>query len=267
MSRESALQKGLSGFISESQLSNLILASCKQEELLYAREPRFTKAQLSTLQRRVSYISKAIAGQGDPYLAAKEVANVSWINNWEPIKFKAIPTMPIVSKIKSGIVTTLSKDKKVSPNDHAYLLDRWQFTIVEKIFQKCGIRQRDNTRYTDLAAQYQSSTDAVVLLAESVPWYPKGYKEWSEDSSLAWRWSSGGSCQLGDSCWHVKVISKDGCPSSLYVEMNELDSGGNVVDYTNATVSGIGAGQTAILELSTYNSNSSTGQLTKISCY
>ena len=114
-------------------------------------------------------------------------------------------------------------------------------------------------------SSYDSERSTVRELAASVPWYPNGYNQYYEDSNLAWKWYRT-SCNLGDSCWHMKVIAEAGCYNGLYGEINILDGSGGIIDYSNDTVPRLGGGQVAVLEFSTYDSNASTGQLARLSC-
>ena len=110
---------------------------------------------------------------------------------------------------------------------------------------------------------------AAVLFRVDTPELPEREyvlesPEWSEDSNIAWKWINGRDCSYSY-CWHVGVVTNTGCPSGVYVEVNILDSGDNVIDYSNGTLSSLGPSQTGIIEIS--NSYSATGQISKISCH
>jgi len=139
------------------------------------------------------------------------------------------------------------------------------YEAIDPTVRYCKLKTKYSDGYGELAARYNSLLDDVEYLADQVPWYPEGYNQWAEDPTLAWQWSSG-SCYLGDSCWHIKVVSQTGC-SSLYGEINIFDSYDNVIDYTNDLVGSLGSYQTAVMEFSTYNDFADTGRLTKLNCY
>jgi hypothetical protein len=130
----------------------------------------------------------------------------------------------------------------------------------------CGIR--DLVLATEAKAEtLQSLRTYIKLAASRVPWYPKGYSEY--ETGIAWKWLSSGqfSCSYSSgSCWGMSVVSQLGC-SSLYVEINILDSAGNNIGYTNDTTSGLRPGQSAKLILDTFEDSASKAQLSKISCY
>ena len=139
---------------------------------------------------------------------------------------------------------------------------------IAPVVKYCKLKTKFSAGYGDLASKYNSLLSDVEDLADQAPWYPEGYNQWSSDSTIAWQWVNTGTCNLGDSCWHVKVISQLGC-SSLYAELNMLDSNENVVDYTNDVAYSLSPYSTAVLEFSTYHylSGSLTGRLTTINCY
>ena len=49
---------------------------------------------------------------------------------------------------------------------------------------------------------------------------------------MYWRWVNGGSCQdfAQDGCWHVEVITRDGCPSYVAVNANEYSTSGTIIN-------------------------------------
>ena len=159
-----------------------------------------------------------------------------------------------------------SKGKNLSKDDVSSGTAELSQEVVESAVKYCKLKTKYSDDYGQLSARYNSLMQDVQSLADQVPWYPEGYSEWSEDPSLAWKWDKGGYCNLGDSCWHAKVISLAGC-SSLYAEINIMDSSGNVIDYTNDLAGSLSANSTAILEFSTYNDYASTGRLTKLDCF
>jgi hypothetical protein len=70
-----------------------------------------------------------------------------------------------------------------------------------------------------------------------------------------------------EGCWGLLVSSREGCPTSLYVELSLETTSGVVVGFTNATVGSLGAGKTATLLLETYEPRAVHANLTKIDCY
>ena len=127
---------------------------------------------------------------------------------------------------------------------------------------KTTTSDKTNSSLNSVTAQ---TTKKVVL-----PWYPEGFTEYEGDSQIAWRWLDFGSeysCSYGDYCWGMSIISRDGCPSSLYAEITILDSSGTNIGFTNDTTSGLGAGQKAKMIFETFTAGANTARLAKISCY
>jgi hypothetical protein len=104
-------------------------------------------------------------------------------------------------------------------------------------------------------------------MAANVPWYPKGWFEW-DDGSVAYKWTHGACDSYGASgCWTMRVISQNGCPDGLYVEINIENASGTVIDYSNDSLGSLSSGQQAALEFVTYEGAADTAQLTDVSCY
>jgi len=101
-------------------------------------------------------------------------------------------------------------------------------------------------------------------------WYPKGFYPWSGDSSLAWRYVPVRKLNCSYSfgyCFGVYVISRDGCFSSLYAEINIFDRNGVQIDYANDLTSAVAPYQKVLLMFDTFNDNANTGRLTQLDCY
>jgi hypothetical protein len=98
---------------------------------------------------------------------------------------------------------------------------------------------------------------------ENKPWFPKGFQEFQE--GIAFKWSNG-SCDYGR-CNHAIFISRDGCPRSLYVEVNGFDSSKIQVDYTNDTTSSLAPMRQAKLEFNFTQDSVRTAYVSKVNCY
>lgn len=97
-------------------------------------------------------------------------------------------------------------------------------------------------------------------------WWPAGFSA-TTDPKVAYKWSEKGtySCEL-ERCWGMEVIARDGCPSSLYVEVAVADSGGAAVGYSNDTAGAVQAGQHAKLVFENTEPTGQTARLTTVSC-
>jgi hypothetical protein len=98
---------------------------------------------------------------------------------------------------------------------------------------------------------------------ENKPWFPKGFQEYQD--GIAFKWSTG-SCDYGR-CNHAVFISRDGCPRSLYVEVNGFDSSETQVDYTNDTTSSLAPMKQAKLEFNFTEDSVRMAYVSKVNCY
>lgn len=114
-----------------------------------------------------------------------------------------------------------------------------------------------------------SSTTTDTNSAADTSWKPKNFEIWYEDSNVAYRWLKGSefTCDYGDACWGMMVISKTGCPNGLYVELSLLDSNDVQVGYTNESLSSALPLQKSKLVFNAYEESAETGRISKISCY
>ena len=171
------------------------------------------------------------------------------------------------SQIMSGHLEQLIRDSfpKLSQTWVAYQVTNMLSKFQDETSASCYQVSSKISSVLKTLKSYDSKRAEIRLIAATVPWYPSGYSEYSEDSSLAWQWYRT-SCNLGDSCWHMKVIAESGCYNGLYGEINILDGSGGIIDYSNDIVPRLGGGQVAVLEFSTYDSSARTGQLARLTC-
>ena len=94
---------------------------------------------------------------------------------------------------------------------------------------------------------------------------PSGFTAYS--SSIAYKWIGGGSDCLGVRCWSIDVVTRDGCPTSLYVEASIENSSGTQVDYSNDVATALRADQRARLQFETFETSGSKISLTQFTCY
>jgi hypothetical protein len=143
---------------------------------------------------------------------------------------------------------------------------RWESEWVDYALSACNVLGQYETNLEILVAA-DRSVDRIATMAANAPWYPEGFSEYS--TNLAYRWSTneGGWPCSGCSFWKITVVTKNGCPSGLYGEINILQ-GGSVVDWTNDLIAYLGPGDSAILTFIRYPYRSTlTGQLVDLTCY
>jgi hypothetical protein len=97
----------------------------------------------------------------------------------------------------------------------------------------------------------------------TVEWLPEGFTAYGSD--VGWRWADS-TCTLSTArCTHMEVLSRDGC-SSLYVEVNFVDSSETVLDWSNDTARALQPLQMALLEFSTFEDSASASSVAEINC-
>ena len=68
-------------------------------------------------------------------------------------------------------------------------------------------------------------------------------------------------------CAHYALFAYENCPTSAYLEANELDANGVIYGYTNAAIGTMVAGDTAIATLNALNDQATKLRVTKVNCY
>jgi hypothetical protein len=217
-------------------------------------------ATIQALISRTGVMNKY--GAGAARRASAFLSSTSWIDGTEITDI----TTAMDDALIGALDDVIAKTPAIREADRVAFAELWAPEFKTLAISKCGL---ESQMAAALGAQsgFSSAKDNLETLAASVPWYPDGFNEWSDDSSIAWKWVDGGGCNLGDWCWHIKVITEGGCPNGVYAEMNILDSADNVVDYSNDTVPSLAAGSTALLEFATYNSTHAAGQMVTITCH
>ncbi len=116
-------------------------------------------------------------------------------------------------------------------------------------------------------ATFTSSASTTV---EDTSWIPAGFNSYLGDSNLAWRWGSKSetNCTYSDgSCWSIVAIAKNGCPRSLYGEINIFDSNDVQISYTNDTLGTVAPMQKVKLTFDTFEESASSANISRFSCY
>lgn len=98
---------------------------------------------------------------------------------------------------------------------------------------------------------------------------PAGFTRVPDEDAIVFRWldDSEFSCDIGDQCWGMEVIARDGCASSLYVELNIEDASGTAVGYTNDTVGSLKPDQKARLVFDNLEATGRKASIGDVSCY
>jgi hypothetical protein len=253
------VRHAIADYVDMTALGAIFSESCSDIKTLYA-----TNSQYKTLQKRVDYmngVSYAPSRKARSRLAAN-----TWYQSWTPPSFSdGMFYYSVNGSLGDAINAEIGKSEKIMASETQEFFSYWEEDIEAAAKKVCNIKSI-NAKYSALEADYETAKAAAQANADSAPWYPEGYSEWSADSNVAYKWVSG-SCDYGTRCSHVRVVTLTGCPTNLYVEANFENDYGTVIDWTNDTASYLGAGDSAYLTLSSYDDNAETTDLTKISCY
>ena len=230
-----------------------------------------TKTQTKNLQKKIAKLER-LASESNR--SAKKFIETT---DWNPViaaddfKEEFLPERD-AAFLKSFVESQMAKFKSKSGKHFdqagiaAFEGDYFKATAQTWFHQQCTFDFTLNSTYNELARQYNSSYEVLTSMADSVPWYPNGYSIWSGDDNLAWKWVNGGTCNLGDSCWHVSVVAENQC-TSLYAELSITDSSGADVDWTNDSAPVVVPGRPVLLEFDTYNPDAQSGSLVTLNCY
>ena len=100
------------------------------------------------------------------------------------------------------------------------------------------------------------------------PWQPAGFHFAPGNESVAYRFMnvSEFECPSGTTCWGVEAITRDGCPTSLDVELTLLDADREIVGTTHASAGSVPRGARGRVVLQTYDQSVWNGRLTGLAC-
>jgi hypothetical protein len=109
----------------------------------------------------------------------------------------------------------------------------------------------------------EAAARRAQIAAENA-WH-KGYYE--QDTNVYWRWIEGRDCSdYVDYCWHVEVITRDGCPSYVAVEANEYEGTAVVGDLLDNNGNGLPPKTPAVFELMSQGSGGTKAGDVNITC-
>jgi hypothetical protein len=215
---------------------------------------------IAAMNSRSTILNKYLSGTARK--ASAFISATSWVSGTETADVQAA----VAKALAGGLDEVIARTATIRGSDRAAFATLWEQDFQALALKACGVQDKVNGAISAQAA-FEEAKSGLITFAASVPWYPDGFSEWPDDSNIAWKWVNGGTCSLGDWCWHIKVITQTGCPNGIYAELNELDSAGNVIDYSNDTIPRLGPLSTAILEFSTFNTNADKGQMATITCH
>lgn len=107
--------------------------------------------------------------------------------------------------------------------------------------------------------------------APAAAWQPPaGYMLAPGEPSVAVRWMDAPEVKCTystGSCWGIEAIARDGCPTSLYIEVSLLDSGGAAIGYTNDVAGSVTPGQHAKMTFDTFKDGIAHARISDVACY
>lgn len=121
-----------------------------------------------------------------------------------------------------------------------------------------------------IAAVGQSMREPPPPLPTPVaPWWPDDFTL-STDPNVAVRFMDQREFDCtysGSRCLGMLVVSRDGCPTSLYVELTLLDSDATAIGYTNDSLGALRAGERGRLIFDVFDDDAADGRIADVSCY
>ena len=214
----------------------------------------YSKLVSNTDKAVTAELKSGQAAVGDPYKAKALIDKVDWLNGTASEDFSKE-----LNDLATKSFAQVTNGRGGTP-DEVTLAQYLDLSISEcKLTDKVASLTTKVNDIDSLSRQLSSNAD-------SLPWYPKGYNEYQP--GLAFKWVDG----AGNDCYSCRyltmdVISQDGCPNELYVEVNFLDRSGAVIDYSNDVAQSLNPGQRARLQFESYSSNARSSQINKIDCY
>ena len=223
------------------------------------------KGTISRWQQAVQARMAAMRGvsANDPYAAAAFVRKpgTGWLRAEAEVTF----TNAIAAASRKRLSALAGAKRR-------YLTDTMASRFNDDALYLC--HESHAWHQTEIAlSNLDTRTSKLVTAAHNKPWYPKGYNPYG-NGMIAFQWDNHISkCQdaygvPGEVCWGMKVITQNGCPSSVYAQISILQ-GHTAIDYSNDTLGGLEPGQVGELAFQAFESTTSqlTGDLKEIDCY
>ena len=216
-----------------------------------------TKGICAAYERRIkayqaaatNRVASAKGKSSDPYVAAAYRRTHNWVR--DPIAKRFSKSMEDAAVAALNIVTDgkAGQSGPVAP-------------YLTASIDVCGL----TSAYAKAVKGVDASLAAGARIrsaADRKPWYPKGYEEWVDGVAFKYNRGATSAGYLGG--WAYNVVSRDGCPVQLYIEVNFTD-GGTVVDYGNDLLSSLDPGQRALIQLRTTADGVDQFEINEVTC-
>ena len=239
-------------------LSDLLGSNCKDIKSNYA-----TKAAYATLKKRVNYM-RGVASAESRRAKAKLNAN-DWYQDWTPQSFYGMYWYTLMGgPLSESIVAEIAKAEKIKDEEAIDFLSYWDADIEAAAVKACGIKSI-NSQYSALEIDYTDAKDEAQANADSAPWYPERFRLWSGDADMAYD-AVDGTCSSSTRCIHYEILANKTCTNGIYVEVDFTNDYGSKVDWSNATESYLGSGESVVLRLSSYQDDADNVKVTRLEC-
>lgn len=141
----------------------------------------------------------------------------------------------------------------------------WSIEFERFVLDNCSLKDA-SALAKQLVLRVESAADDISVKAANKPWYPIDFQVIPSHPDFAYK-NFPTSCTYSfGSCAKFKIVSKYGCPKSLYVEANSIVNG-EVVDWGNDSVRSLAPGRVAVMEASFTASSRGSWEFADITCY
>jgi hypothetical protein len=111
-----------------------------------------------------------------------------------------------------------------------------------------------------------ASTTTITEAAQEIPDWSSGYEQ--QDANVYWKWVEGRRCRsyAQHGCWHVAVITADGCPNYVAVQANEYSGSAIINELLDNQGYGIPPLTERIFELDASQAGATTAGNVSVEC-
>ena len=231
------------------------------EELEFVEVCSYVSERILGLSMFESSVSKlkTLNNIDGPYDAANFVAENAWVSAAAQTNLVRYLDDAADDQLELYLVASDSSDWLLMGSENRALFKKLSVEVRGVILSNCGLE--DDYENANALVQKAKMTRQ---LASNVPWYPDGFRIYSGDANVAWKWADRSCSYSSARCNHIDLVTKDGA-SYVYVEVTFLDSSDSYVDYSNDTARNLKAGQVAKLEFVTFSNSARSAQLSEIS--
>jgi hypothetical protein len=244
---------------SEAEKETNLGDMCSQLNSLIPEQATFIE-----FDRRQNLLA-AIGGKDDGRVIRSLYLEESWFQDSNEKKGFVDKVNQVIESALTKIVSSYEQ-MGVQDSNRPTLQKVWLKQFATDSKNRCDF-VADEEYVIQKLSSYDSAIASGIIKAERAPWYPNGYFEIEE--GLAGKWTNEYVDCYECSYWTMDVISENGCPGGVYVELSIL-RGGAAVDWTNDSLSSLSPGQKGKLEFRAYLSGSGssyTGRIAESSCY